>query len=258
MVTKNTQNMIARNKQLDISLLKAKLKDVRVRKYGRPTEFKTKKSFAPSNLGFVGQCPRHWWYAFNGVVYDEKFNEQYALAAENGKMLHTMIQEEYLEAFAGTHIEVKVATDIPPIYGFADIIFELNEDGDKTLIDIKSIKDEKFKMLEATLKPDPGNSLQVLIYMYIKKIRNGLLHYVNKNTHEELFFPLTMNERNLDHVRRALSWMENVHKNALEGEMPVRPFEKTSWHCKFCPLSKTCWSDNNQGTIDIEPLRLDS
>ncbi len=259
MVTKYTQKAINASGKLDIPTLQEKLKAVRQKRYGRPPEFKTKKSFAPSNLGFIGQCPRHWYYAFNGANYEEKFSEQSAAALENGKATHERLQGEYLEALYGTHIEVKVVHDYPPIFGFADVIFEVNEDGTKTLVDIKSIKDEKFKVLEIKLRPDPGNALQVLIYMYIKKIPSGLLHYENKNTHEELFFPLTMTERNKAYVERALSWMSMVHENAVNGELPTRPYEKTSWHCKFCPLAKKCWREDKDldGEVTIPPFELE-
>ena len=30
---------------------------------------RTKESFAPSNLGYSGTCPRYWYYAFNGVEF---------------------------------------------------------------------------------------------------------------------------------------------------------------------------------------------
>jgi hypothetical protein len=60
--------------------------------------------------------------------------------------------------------------------------------------------------------------------------------------------------------------MRIVHKNALEGELPTRPFNKSSMQCKGCPVKETCWngwtrgsvngSDPNPGTITLPTLEL--
>ncbi len=238
---------------LDVVELQKRLNARRKELYGRPEAFKTKKSFAPSNLGFVGQCPRHWYYAFSGGDYKDKFDPKSSAAMENGKDAHLRIQREYREEF-GARTEVEVRHDDPPVFGFADVILEL--DGIEAVGDIKTIKDEKFRRLEATMTPDAGNWLQVLIYMYILGIDNGFLHYESKSSHEELFFPFSMTPRALTFVESTLAWMRTVRTNALHGELPARPFEKTDYHCKYCPVFGQCWKDE-PGNLQIPILKLD-
>lgn len=253
MVTKITQNMLNYKGNLDVVAMQKSLNEVRKDLYLRKTEHKQKKSFAPSNLGFVGQCPRHWYYAFTGATYEEKFDQRSLAALENGKAAHVRIQNEYQIAF-NAQLEVEIRKAHPPVFGYADVLAKIF--GVWAIGDIKTIKDEKFRKLEATMKPDAGNWLQVLIYMYIKNINEGFLHYESKSSHEELFFPFSMTPRAKAYVERVFSWMEMVHDNAQRGELPKRPYEKTDYHCKYCPLAKVCWKDED-GHIELETLVLE-
>lgn len=241
MVSKKTQALINRDGDLDVVNIKKRLDARREKMYGRPAEFKKKKSFAPSNLGFVGQCPRHWYYAFNGAVYGSKFVPAYAAAATAGIDRHTRIQKEYKEEF-DAEIEGKISHSDPELFGFSDVI--ANFDGVIAVGDIKSVKNDKFAYMANTLAPDMGNALQVYIYMYVRNIDNGFLHYENRDTLEELFFPLKMTDKVREYVERALGWMRTVKDNAENGVLPERGFDAKSWQCKFCPVAKKCWSDD--------------
>lgn len=239
---------------LDVVEMQKRLNARRKEMYGRPEEHKTKKSFAPSNLGFVGKCPRHWYYALSGADYKDKFDPKSSAAMENGKDAHLRIQKEYELEF-GARIEVEVRWADPPIFGFADVVLWVNEI--EAVGDIKTVKDEKFRRLEASMTPDAGNWLQVLIYMYILGIDNGFLHYESKSSHEELFFPFSMTPRALKFVENTLAWMRMVRDNSLNGELPSRPFSKTDYHCKYCPISGQCWSDE-KGNLDLPLLKLEA
>jgi CRISPR/Cas system-associated exonuclease Cas4 (RecB family) len=246
MVAIYKKKMINAGSGLDVMAIEERLNLRREKMYGRGSSFKTKKSFAPSNLGYVGQCPRHWYYAFNGAVYNEKFNSRGNAALENGKDTHTRLQKEYQQEF-GSEIEVPVRYNDPPIFGFADVEGEFPsvENGNVVAIgDCKSIKEESFWALAEKLKPDARHFLQVLIYMYIRNIEYGFVHYEAKSSHFELFFKFRMTDRNRAYVERTLEWMRIVHRNALEGELPARGFEKKSTQCSYCPLFNQCWKED--------------
>jgi hypothetical protein len=57
---------IARNRAFGTQ----ELNDVLEKAMQRESKFSTKKSFAPSGLGYSGSCPRYWYYAFNGANFE--------------------------------------------------------------------------------------------------------------------------------------------------------------------------------------------
>lgn len=252
MVTKITQNMINAQGPLDVLEIKSRLNQVRMELYGSPTRHKQKQSFAPSNMGFVGQCPRHWYYAFNGATYTDKFDPESSSAMENGKDTHKRVEREYELAF-DADVEIEFTKDEPPIRGYADVIVNANV---RALGDIKTVKDEKFRRIEASLKPDPGNKLQVLMGMDALGIDHGFLHYIAKSSHEELFFPFAMTPSAREALDKIYSWMSMVHENAIHGELPMRPYKRADPHCKYCPIFNQCWKQDEDGHLKIPHLEI--
>src|SRR5438128_1498595 len=64
---KNNPN--AMSKAFDVEAMDALLEEASA-KGGRPDGFTTKKSFAPSGVGYgSGTCPRYWYYAFHGANF---------------------------------------------------------------------------------------------------------------------------------------------------------------------------------------------
>lgn len=261
MVAKYRKKMINASSELDIIKLENRLVARREKMYGREASFKKKKSFAPSNLGYVGRCPRHWYYAFNGAVYDEKFNSRGQAALENGKDTHTRLQKEYQLEY-GAEIEIPVSWADPPIFGFADVMadFDTKDGGAVTAIgDCKSIKEDKFLALEQKMKPDARHWLQVLFYEYIKGVDVGFVHYEAKSSHNELFFPVIMTPRARAYVENTMEWMRQVYSNAVDGELPERGFTKKAPECSYCPLFNKCWIEDADldGNIHIPNFVLE-
>ena len=75
-----------------------------------------------------------------------------------------------------------------------------------------------------------------------------------------------MTKENKELVERIFEWMRTVKKNADEGELPIRPFTKSSLQCKGCPVKDKCWDgvtrgsvngkDPNPGTVDLPVLEI--
>ena len=88
----------------------------------------------------------------------------------------------------------------------------------------------------------------------------------NKNTNEIFILPIRMTDEYKKLVEDVFDWMRKVKDNADNGELPTRPFNKSSMQCKGCPALETCWkgwkrgskngTDPNPGTVTLPVLEL--
>jgi CRISPR/Cas system-associated exonuclease Cas4 (RecB family) len=93
------------------------------------------------------------------------------------------------------------------------------------------------------------------MYMHIKEFDEGFFVYENKNTQEILVIPIMMNDRNKNIIKELFAWMSEVYDNFKDGDLPMRPFTKSSSSCKYCNIKKECWA-GPVGTIQIEPYEV--
>jgi CRISPR/Cas system-associated exonuclease Cas4 (RecB family) len=228
-------------------------------------KFTTKKSFAPSSVGYgKGNCPRYWFYAFNGVEFVEdndalsKANMMYG--TEAGKRIAALLDEAGLLIEA----EVEVKHEDPPIGGFMDALVMWQDE--EIICEVKTTKQDQFSHRAATMKVPTYQLIQLLTYMKIFKKDKGFFLTENKNTGELLIVPIKMTKEREELIERVWAWMREVHDNAINGELPTRPFTQSSFECKSCPVKKTCWEgykrgsvnghDPAPGVVDLPPLTI--
>lgn len=230
----------------------------------RESKWTKKTSFAPSGLGYSGSCPRYWYYAFNGAnfVYDTTAPAMANMNAgsDSGKRLADLLEK------TGILIEAEKPAkhSDPPIGGFIDAI--VNWKNDEVVVEIKTTKAQTWNH-RVTTNSVPGYQLiQLLIYMYVENKERGFFLTENKDTHELFILPVKMTEENKKFVERVFDWMRTVKDNAENGELPTRPFNKSSMQCKGCAVKDTCWqgwtrgkvngTDPAPGTVDLPVLEI--
>jgi CRISPR-associated protein Cas4 len=219
----------------------------------RKPEVKTKKSFAPSGLGYgSGKCPRYWHLAFSGTMFVENTDELAIANMENGKYVHDRLQKMFGESGLEVELEREVVNEYPPIFGFADIIVKWQ--GKDVVGEIKSMKEEMYALRAVTKQPLDYHKVQLLIYMYVLGIDNGFFYYENKNTQEFIIIPVHMTDNNRKLVESMFEWMKMVWDTHKEGVLAERPFKKSSKECKFCPVKTACWTTAADGDREILPL----
>jgi len=91
--------------------------------------------------------------------------------------------------------------------------------------------------------------------MKLKDINEAFFLYENKNTQELLLIPVQMTEKNKETIEKLFLWLCEVYDNFKSGDIPMRPFTKTSYACKGCPIKKECWAGET-GTVQIEPYEV--
>jgi CRISPR/Cas system-associated exonuclease Cas4 (RecB family) len=242
-----------RSMKFDVNKFTRKLNKEYV-KSRKNVDFKTKKSFSPSTVGYgYGTCPRYWVMAFNGVEFEESWTAAQIIAMQNGTDAHERIQEKIEEMGCLEDKEVEIKNEDPPIRGFVDVIVSLDEA--RAVGEIKTIKHEQFIKRKDEGVPSDSHLLQLLIYMKLLDIDEGFVFYEDKNDGQTVGNPVVMNEKNKEYIDYVFDWMKQVYTAYKEGKNVSRGYPKSSTTCKYCPISKACEEAKN-GRTKIPSLEV--
>lgn len=211
-----------------------------------------KKTFAPSTIAFShGECPRYWYLAFEGAVFEDNADAYGGANMTNGTKSHERIQQAMDDAGILKDSEFKVTWEDPPIFGFGDVI--LDWDGKDLLGEIKTMPSEGFEYRKAAGKPKLGHLIQLLIYMRILNKTEAVLIYENKNNHDLLVIPVEINDYYIQWVNQTFDWMKTVRKAWEDKKLPEKNYRSNSKICKTCPIRSTC-DEAGKGEIKINSL----
>lgn len=231
------------------------LKAARKAKYTR-SGYKKKVSFAPSMLAWgPGGCARYWQHAFRGEEFNEPYTQSGAVAMESGTDRHNRIEALYAsidDPDISVEIEKEIKHADPPIRGFIDAILTVLDE--RCIVDIKTINAAGYNYVSNSMDTKGSHLIQVLIYMKILGIRNGMIHYENKDNGDDMMVPFRASDKHLEYADYIFDWMRKVYAS-YDNEDFARGFAKTSYECKNCPVRKACWSGED-GTLVIENLRV--
>lgn len=216
-----------------------------------------KYSFSPSSFGYgQGNCPRYWYMAFSGAYFIDNNDAQAVANMAHGTQAHERIQG-MIEKMGGpvtdVETEIEIKNEYPPIRGFIDLVFKW--DNHPVIGEIKTAKQEVWDTRQAEMSPSANHLLQLLTYMKLKQIDEAFFLYENKNTQELLLIPVQMTARNKEIIEGLFLWLCEVYDNFKNGDIPMRPFLKTSYACKSCPVKKECWAGET-GTVQIEAYEV--
>jgi len=224
----------------------------------RPDGETTKKSFSPSTLGYGhGNCPRYWYMAFSGAYFVDNNDAQSVANMAYGTQAHERLQKlisnQSSDLFKENSLksvktEVEITNEYPPIRGFIDLILDWNDE--EVIGEIKTAKQEVWDTRQAEMNPSANHMLQILTYMKLRNVKEAFFLYENKNTQELLLIPIQMTEKNKKIIEELFDWLRGVWDNFEQNHLPVRPFIKTSYACKGCPVKKECWK-GEEGSAEL-------
>lgn len=218
----------------------------------RGPKFQKKKTFAPSTIAYGhGECPRYWYLAFSGGIFEDDADAFASANMTNGTKSHERIQKAMGDSGMLIDSEFKIINQDPPIFGYGDVL--LDWQGEPLLGEIKTMMNEGFEYRKLHRKPKPGHLVQILIYMKILQKKKSVLIYENKNNHELLVLPVEMNEYHQKWIDQTFEWMKDV-RTAWENEtLPTKNYRSNSKICKTCPLKLVC-AEAGTGEIKIKSL----
>jgi CRISPR/Cas system-associated exonuclease Cas4 (RecB family) len=219
----------------------------------RGTKFQTKKSFSPSKIAYgEGECPRYWYLAFEGGNFEDNASPYDVANMDNGTMAHERILGT---AFKNSGIlidsEFELKNEDPPIYGKVDGLVRWQDED--VVVEVKTTNEQVFEYRKKTGKPKAGHIIQTLIYMKLLKKSKGVVVYENKNNHELLAIPVSINDYYIQWVDNLFTWMREVRKAWEDKQLPMKNYRSNSKICKGCPLQKEC-AKAEAGTIKIASL----
>ena len=220
-----------------------------------------KKTFAPSTIAYGhGECPRYWYLAFSGAMFEES-NTAYGVAnMTSGTMSHDRIQQALMDSGIAKiykddnnqdTTEFKVTYSDPPIFGWGDAM--LNWEQKEIVAEIKTMPNDPFEYFKNSGKPKKGHLIQLLIYMKILDKANGMLIYENKNNHELIVFPVSVNDTYRQWIDYLFGWMREVRKAWVDKTLPKKNYRSNAKVCKTCPVKNTCL-EAGDGIIKIASL----
>jgi CRISPR/Cas system-associated exonuclease Cas4 (RecB family) len=226
----------------------------------RVDKFQTKKTFAPSTIAYShGECPRYWYLAFEGAVFEDNADAYGAANMTAGTKSHERIQQammdsgiaEIYESDEGPTTEFKIINNDPPIFGYGDAM--INWEGEQIVGEIKTMLNEGFEYRKKSLKPKTGHLIQLLIYMKILKKSKGVLIYENKNNHELLVLPIEVTDYYRQWIDQTFQWMRDVREAWTNKTLPTKNYRSNSKICKTCPIQKAC-EDAGSGVVKLKSL----
>ena len=198
-------------------------------------EFKKVNGFHPS---YTNQCPRYWNYLFTGVSVTPDFRPQTYRIFDNGHAVHDRIYKYFRDMGILVQEEIPVSYSSPPIEGTADGI--INWYGEK-LIELKSISSEGFHYRKLHNKPKDEHYRQAQIYMECLNLDSGFVIYECKNNQEIL--PIFI-RKDQDFIDKLFKKYRNIYGSYTSGDIPDRPYKRTSKHCSDCNVAALCWGES--------------
>ena len=229
----------------------------------RPDGDMTKKSFSPSSLGYGnGNCPRYWYMAFSGAHFIDNNDATAVANMAYGTQAHDRLQKLIAgqssdlfktNSMKDVKTEIEITNEYPPIRGFIDLVIDW--DGEEVIGEIKTAKQEVWDTRQSSMETSANHMLQLLTYMKLRNAKEAFFLYENKNTQEILLIPIQMTDKNKKIIDELFIWLCEVWDNFKDGDIPMRPFAKTSYACKGCPIKKDCWA-GEMGTVQIEAYEV--
>lgn len=203
------------------------------------TFWKQSNSFAPSN---TNQCARFAVYRMRGYQQQNSILGQTRRIFDLGNRVEDAVGAmfEDIGILRDSQIELNI-TEPVPIRGFIDFMIEW--DGIKP-VECKSINEAGFAYRKAYHKPKDEHYRQIQFYLYGTNSDSGFLIYYSKNNSELL--PLLV-KRDDQFLETTLSKYKRIYDVFNKGEIPERPYKKTSQKCEWCDAFDHCWSDKEVG-----------
>lgn len=217
-------------------------------------------TFAPS---YLLSCKRQVYFKKTKEPESNPIETHSYIKFEMGNSVHISIQEIlkkigiYEEGEVFKTIEWNGLTFIYRIDG------KLNIDGNKSIIEIKSVYAAGYNSIEKEAKPE--HELQLLMYMIFEKITNGTLLYIGRDNgfiveytytledlekkHQDFLYKKTTELLKLKQDIENKTLPDRDNKIVIKRTGDINSFEfqkdcvkhKTDWQCSYCSYFNTCW-----------------
>lgn len=180
-----------------------------------------------------GDCPRAIQYGMNGLMPDD-FDAQGRRRMDNGNYMHSRFGDYFKKIDKLIDEEPVFKKDLDGVFvsGRGDLIVK-NETDIKTLIELKSINDRRFKLILPA--PEEGDYLQWNLCAKALGFSSGIILYENKNTQEIKYHHVTYDENRYRIVIDDFLMIDKCNKLGTLVPKPTK-CPNSFW----CPMKRTC------------------
>ena len=205
-----------------------------------------KREFRPKDIGRyypseAGNCLRKSWYSYKiprdvGIELIKIF--------EVGNILHEFIAD-VLKSEKNPHVELlgkevpfRLELDNFIVSGRIDDIISVKVDDKIYLVEMKSTSS-----INATTKPNYSHILQLQLYMHFKKINDGIILYIEKNTLQSKWFHVKYDNRIAE---EAIVRFDALHRYLVAEKTPepeARKDPMMRWQCDKCQYREECYKE---------------
>ena len=203
--------------------------EVRIRTIGR---------YYPSE---IGQCMRKVWYSFrNPKPLDKELKKIF----EAGNRLHEFVADVFksdkVEEVDLVEKEVPFELNIDDftISGRIDNLIRVKIGNREALVEVKSTKDLRYME-----EPSESHVMQLQLYLHARKITEGILLYLEKNTLKSKTFHIKYDQNMLNQV---IERFKLLHQKLVKVQLPppeARLDEDKRWMCRSCQYAEECFKD---------------
>lgn len=187
----------------------------------------------------IGGCIRKNYYTMTGAQGEELDTKVFRVF-DNGHYAHTRLANYFRRAGVLIAEEQPLRHESLNIKGSADAIIDL--DGERVLIDFKTIKDYPFKlMLKGEKELDKTYRYQINLYMWLLGLKKSFFVFENKNDQTFHIEECEYDELIIDDIKERI---EKLKQCINDKTMPEKEYDiDKDWQCKYCSFKKLCYGD---------------
>lgn len=179
-------------------------------------------------------CARYLWYGFRWC-YTEDITKQHQRIYDRGHLEEPRVVVDLKKAgYEIVDSQLEFVGFAGHCKGHCDGSIMLN--GKKHVLEIKTMKQEKFKVLkkDKMKKANPGYWGQAQMYMAAMMLKKCLFIVTNKNTEERYYEVVEFDEHQA-------KFFEDRIADVIATEVPLPKIGNADWfECKWCDAAEVC------------------
>ena len=186
----------------------------------------------------IGGCLRKTWFSYK---HPKEPEADLLKIFEIGNIVHEFVVD-VLKSEKNPEVELLSAEEPFSIKmkdfiisGRIDDLILVKSSNKKVLVEVKSISD-----INTVKDAKPQHKMQLQLYMFATKIRNGTILYIDKKNLRSKVFTIPYDE---SAALYALERFSLLHKHLIEDTPPPpegKMDPKKSWMCQYCEYRDEC------------------
>ena len=186
----------------------------------------------------IGSCLRKIWFSYK---YPKETKDSLLKIFFIGELIHNFVADVFKSEknpsvdLVGEEVPFELKMKDYIISGRVDDIILLKPENKKVLIEVKSIGN-----LNGIKDAKAQHKMQLQLYMFATKIREGLILYVDKKNMKSKIFNIKYDEGKALSILERFSILHNYLLDDIIPEPEAKINPEMSWMCRYCEYKDEC------------------